>query len=42
MKQFRYFLTSITLFFHDGFVIAKDQEEAEEFYNKFHKNDLID
>lgn len=41
MKRFRYILCSILLFFNDNWLLAKNKEEAEEFYEKFHNNDTI-
>jgi hypothetical protein len=40
-KKIRYFFFSLTCFFYDGFGFAFP-EERDEFYERFHKNDILD
>jgi hypothetical protein len=42
MKEVRYFICSILLFFNDNLIIAKNREEADEFYERFHSDDILD
>lgn len=41
MKKIRYFFCSILLFFNDNWILAKDEIEAKEFYEKFHSTDTL-
>lgn len=42
MKKLRYLICSILLFLNDNWLFAKDRQEADEFYERFHSNDIID